>query len=532
MSVINRPIRWRAIRNSPIPHADRNYLYNWLVNFIGPKLARVPVCENHSAPFDIFADIYFNKPSAVLILGPRGGGKSMMSALQTHLECRWNPDYAARIMGGSEQQSRQIYDAINDIVLMGRGLHGSDRDTIKDLHRKEAIYHNGSRVAILPASSKSSRGPHVPSLLLDEIDEIRRDIYDSAVGMAQENVKRGHPTKIIQTSTWHKKNGLMGEKIEEAKSGRFPFHEFCVFEVLERCPPARSGPQLEKCPQCPIQQWCHSDIDTYGRGVPKAKRSKGHYSLESFIQKAILLGTGVIAADYLCAGPRPEGLWFRTFSDLNIGPENPAPGQPGRYNPRLPVHLPIDYGVHTGAPAFQIHKYMTQHGMVEDCHIFADYYSDSMTSYDNGLAILRHFEARMNGRRLSECEVLMDPNAKNKNAIGPVGIAEYQRAGIKNIKWWPYMQNRKQDALRLIESFLKGGDGKPHLFINPECKTTIDAFRNYSRKKMYDIYLPVPEDPQHPWEEMIDSLAGGLYHLYPRGRGYDIGPKVHISRVT
>ena len=41
----------------------------------------------------------------------------------------------------------------------------------------------------LTASQKSVRGPHPPSLLLDEIDEMDLEIFDAALGqpMPQEN---------------------------------------------------------------------------------------------------------------------------------------------------------------------------------------------------------------------------------------------------------------------------------------------------------------------------------------------------------
>lgn len=527
-----RPISWRQLRNTPIPQGNRDHLYEWVVAFLGPELSRAGVCEGHCAPFDAFADMYFNRPSVALMLGPRGGGKSMMSALQTHLECRFHPKYAARIMGGSEQQSRQIYDAINEIVVNGRGLNASDSDTIDDLLKREAIYRNGSRVAILPASTKSSRGPHIPLLMLDEIDEIKRDIFSSAVGMAQEDTRRGYPTKIVMTSTWHRENGLMHEQVEQAKEGRFPFYQFCVFEVLEHCPESRSGPDLENCPACPIKQWCHADIDGYGRGVPKAKRSHGHYSIETFIQKARVLGEGAIVADYLCEGPRPEGVWFRTFSADNVAPDEEGVRGPGQFHSEFPVHIPIDYGVCTAALAFQVRRRAGPEGISEDVHIFGEYYSDGLPAAENARAIRSHMESLMYGRRIEDCIVLMDPAGGNRDPIGPTGLAEYARGGIKNIRWWPRMQGRKLESLRLVESFVKSGTGQRHLFIHPSCKLTIQAFRNYSRRKVGDIFLPVPQDPQHPFEDMIDALAGGLLHIYPNGReARRPARRVHVAGI-
>ena len=52
--------------------------------------------------------------------------------------------------------------------------------------RVRFIYRNGSQVSLLAASPTSVRGPHVPSLKLDEVDEIDPDIRESAMGMAME----------------------------------------------------------------------------------------------------------------------------------------------------------------------------------------------------------------------------------------------------------------------------------------------------------------------------------------------------------
>ena len=54
-------------------------------------------------------------------------------------------------------------------------LNGSllaDGDTLQRLLATEAHYRNGSEISILAATHTSVRGPHVPSLKLDEVDEI------------------------------------------------------------------------------------------------------------------------------------------------------------------------------------------------------------------------------------------------------------------------------------------------------------------------------------------------------------------------
>jgi hypothetical protein len=509
----------RTLRNTPIEPYNYDHLWRWIMYFTGIGLARTAVCKGHHAPFDAFATVYFDRPSNVLILGSRGSGKSMCSALQAHMACRFaSAPHSARIMGGSLQQSGQIYNAIDEFIIRGRGELGSDGDQVKAFLSHQAKYINGSEIRMLAASTKSARGPHVPDLFLDEVDEFNRKIFESAIGMAQ--AKNASKTRIVMTSTWHNETGLMGEQIERSREFGYPFFQFCVFEVLERCPEWRSGPDLENCPACPIVRWCHEDIDDYGEGIPKAKRSDGHYTIDSFIQKVLNLSIGAVESDFLCRGPKAEGIWFRHFAADNIVTDQQISRYVGEYHPEFRVHIPIDYGVCTGAVAFQVRKRQTPHGITEDIHIFADYYSDGLSAAENAAAIRADMEAAMGGRPIGseDVRVLMDPAGGDRNPIGPTGIVEYARGGIRRIRWWPRMQHRKMESLALLDTFIRDGSGEPHLFIHPRCKMTIDAFRNYRRKKVGQIFVPVPEDPQHPWEEIVDSIAGGLLDLYPNGR--------------
>jgi hypothetical protein len=54
---------------------------------------------------------------------------------------------------------------------------------------------------------------------------------------------------------------------------------------------------------------------------------------------------------------------------------------------------------------------------------------------------------------------------------------------------------------------------------------TIAAFKNYQKEKHGEVFGVKPKDPQHPWEEMIDALAGGLLARYPNGRQAPADPR-------
>ena len=198
----------------------RRHLWDWVHAYTGIRIPHQAVCPGHSAPFDFFAQQVLERPRQSLWHGPRGSGKSFLSAVDTHITSRFHARHGTRILGGSGAQSLQIYHALRAIVLDGKGPAGNDRDTVLRLLQSKAEYWNGSEVDILTASPTSVRGPHVPSLKLDEVDEIQPDLRESAIGVCME--QHGSKASILMTSTWHKIAGPMAEQIEKGSRWSLP----------------------------------------------------------------------------------------------------------------------------------------------------------------------------------------------------------------------------------------------------------------------------------------------------------------------
>ena len=231
----------------------------------GVNVADVAVCEGHVDPLTFFTEAVYDRPAQALWHGPRGGGKSYLRALATHCDSLQYDDHETKILGGSEAQSKQIFNAIKSISA----VKVDREDAVPDVTATKATYSTGSTVEFIPASPKSVRGPHVPSLCLDEVDEIDPEIREAAVGMSMD--LHGARGSITMTSTWHRVAGPMADLIDRGRAGMFPVHTFCVFETLERCPEDRSGESLEKCPECPLMKWCHSDMGAASIGSSQSQ---------------------------------------------------------------------------------------------------------------------------------------------------------------------------------------------------------------------------------------------------------------------
>lgn len=474
-------------------------LWSVVRDLIGLELVREPVCQGHSSPWQYFAQLYLERPPLALVHGPRGGGKSLLAAVDTHLRSRWTPGHGTRILGGSRAQSAQVYEALASII------RDRDPDAVAKLQKETARYHNGADVTMLAASRTSVRGPHVPSLKLDEVDEIDPEIREAAMGMCLN--RKGQPASVLMTSTWHRLGGPMATLIERGRAGQFPFFTFCAFDVLEFCPEQRSGPALEHCPRCPLMPWCHEDRDSHPSGLPKAKRARGHYGIDTLIQKVQATSLRTFEADYLCRGPRADGLWFPGFDESS----SVTPG--AEYDPTLAVHLAIDPGVFTGAVFFQIARIAGAAGPIDEVRVFADYLAEDVPAERNAAALVALAGSRCQGRLDS---VWYDPAGSHRTPIGPTVLAELERGGLRGLRPWP--RGSVADGLALVESFVQTADGCAHLLIHPRCQMLRQALNSYRRARRGGQWQDYPEDPQHPHEDLIDALRGGLRALFPEGR--------------
>lgn len=426
-----------------------------------------------------------DRPDLIVVHGPRGGGKSYGAGFATLVDSLIWRRHGTRILGGSLAQSQQIYSALRDFDERRPGSWS----VITQRHARTV---EGSTVAILSASRTSVRGPHVPTLRLDEVDEIEDDLRESAMGMALG--QGGARASVSLTSTWHRVGGAMS-RLRETMGDSIPWFTFCAFEVLERCPVERSGPRLEHCPDCPLVKWCHDD------GGPKAKRSAGHYPIDTLIQKVRAVSARVFESDYLCRKPKADGVWFKAFDPaIHVDPL-------AAYDPSLPVHLAIDSGVFTGAVAFQIRH---RPGQAPGVVVFADWLLEDVPARRAAQTIRGELGARVG----SLLHVWTDPAGGARTPIGPTVLGEYSEAGLKATPW---PGGSVADGLALVESLVDPAWGRARLAITPDCSHLPAALEAYRRARRGGQWQDYPEDPQHPFEDLVDALRGGLRAALPDG---------------
>lgn len=191
-----------------------------------------------------------------------------------------------------------------------------------------------------------------------------------------------------------------------------------------------------------------------------------------------------------------EGAWFDGFD------HGKHVSELAEYDPRFPVYVGLDSGNHAAAVWFQLRP--------PGVCVFADMLSVGDGAYRAALQVRSISEALCGGRIESAAT---DPAGGAKTGIGITTFAEYERAGLR---FHPWPLRTRIDSLNLVESFVSVEPTE--MLVHPRCQHLINAFANYKRAKRQSQWIDEAEDPQHPHEDLIDALKGGLCDKFPEGR--------------
>ncbi len=120
---------------------------------------------------------------------------------------------------------------------------------------------------------------------------------------------------------------------------------------------------------------------------------------------------------------------------------------------------------------------------------------------------------------MQRLRVSIDPGGSARTAVGPTVRGEFERTGLlgrNGLENWPV--GPKADGLQLVEALLRSADGTVNLKIHPRCRRLIAALQSYVRARRASQWMDYPEDLQHPHEDLVDPLCGGLKLELPAGR--------------
>ena len=206
------------------------------------------VCPGHAAPMDYLEQAFLGPGRDLLVWACRGGAKTELGSIATHLDSIFRPGCQTRILGGSLDQSEKMYEYLRRkwSGAFGRLLAGEPTG------RRTELW-NGSAVEVLTQSQRSIRGQRVHRLRCDEVDEFDPDVWRAAQFVTQSGPGRDGrwiAAQLEAFSTMHRPFGPMADLVEA-----FAAHGGPGTEAHGRRPvgvAAGAGPALEAHGRRPV----------------------------------------------------------------------------------------------------------------------------------------------------------------------------------------------------------------------------------------------------------------------------------------
>jgi hypothetical protein len=140
---VTRSTNQVATNLSPINIAETEEgLRKRILDQTGLRIAAEVVCPEHVSVWDSIRSVLIERPPLTPVLRSRGAGRSFLSALNTYPTSLKYPRRGTRILGGSRAQSEQVYRAVREIVLDGKGRCAQEMDPTElvGLTKTEALY--------------------------------------------------------------------------------------------------------------------------------------------------------------------------------------------------------------------------------------------------------------------------------------------------------------------------------------------------------------------------------------------------------
>ena len=441
-------------------------LKNYLAVFLSLNIGDTKICPEHNCPMDYLwhcwgSDFDRNRNGDCVVWACRGGGKTLIAAVATLLDCIFKPSCKVRILAGSQLQALRMYD-----YLLGFLRGGFENFLAEPVRKNKCSFINGSNVEVLTQSAASVRGSHIHKLRCDEVELFDRQIFETAKFITKST--GGIIGAMESLSTMHQPFGIMHELVGKAASSNTKIFKWCIWEVIENCPPERS------CSRCPLNSDCQG----------KARRANGYLKIEDVLTQMRRSSRSAFESEMLCIRPSLENVVFAEFEPaVHISPVD--------YNQNLPLYRAIDFGFVN--PFVCLWIQIDGDGTVR----VIDEYVKSRQTVDT------HADEIKNKTPCGEDNVtatFCDPAGAGVNDVsGTSPVSQLKAAGIK----LRYKRSPILEGIELIRRTLCNGEGKSSLIISPRCGRLIEAMQCYHYPPVGSIELPLKDGIyDHP----IDAL--------------------------
>ena len=315
-----------------------------------------------SSPMDALWEMYRitvleenpqNVQELIYVAG-RGSGKTVSVSLAQLLAVIHGQRDVVHV-GAIQAQAKRAYDYINGYLMRERVKNIIDPPKTPENQKilikntmERSIFRIGGEsctIEIIPCTIKSTNGPHVSLVTVDEVDTISGEglkAYKEISGML--DTKRGKRPLRVNISTRKSRYGLMEQQISSAEKMGKIVRRWTALEFMQKCPDSRSGTEktlyyidmednnilspedwnklhdqkkkdyepvdaLDKCAKCPLLPWC--------RGDAKRQESKSTMlkSIDEINAKIMSEGADWTSAQLFNLKPSVEGIIYKEFDE-------------------------------------------------------------------------------------------------------------------------------------------------------------------------------------------------------------------------
>jgi hypothetical protein len=497
--------------------ASPESLWQFVHVVYGLAVPRVAVCPGHAAPMDYLERAFLAPGRDLVVWACRGGAKTELGSVAAHLDALFRPGCQTRILGGSLEQSDRMYR-----YLLRKWDGACGRLLARPPTARRTELANGSVIEVLTQSERSVRGQRVHRLKCDEVDEFSPGVWQAAQFTTQSSAGRDGawiPSQMEAFSTMHRPFGPMAELVERvgqraeqrepspsperrdtpegrgsgAGDGGPALLKWCLWEIIENCPPDRS------CSRCPLWSDCEG----------RARRANGYFPIADAVAQRTRASRRAWEAEMLCLRPRADRLVFAEFDPA-------AHVAPVSFDASLPLYRALDFGyanpfvclwlqVRGGTEAHDDRAGDVDLSRVQ-VRVLAEYVARERP-------ISEHARAMADGDPGPVVRTFADPAGWQRSDVTGTGpCQELSRLGIR-------VRTPRAgilEGVELVRRLLKprpAREGGPGLVVDPSCEWLIRAFQEYHWSESAGgerSERPAKDGADHP----IDALryfATGLF---------------------
>jgi hypothetical protein len=466
------------LRALPKTIGDQWELRSWVEWVTGLKMPVRGVCKGHQAPFEYLKKAYFEPAGDLVVWAPRGGGKTRLGAIATLLDLVFKPGCQVRIIGGSLEQSMKMWEH-----LRADTLRAMERGVVRGKVRERRIeLANGSVAAVLTQSERAVRGVRVQKMRCDEVEDFTPRVWEAAQlttrslsranGIADcgSQVAESKPVvagaAVEAYSTWHRRFGMMRSIVDGARERGTPVLQWCLLDVLEKCPPTRA------CAGCPLWEDCGG----------AAREAQGFFKIDDAIAMKRRVSLEVWESEMLCRKLSSKDSVFKTFDEsIHVRESVPWP-----HPSELLTWLAMDFGYVNPFVCLFIRTDPQKSAV----HVFDEYVQEQRMLEEHLIELKRRWPGKI-------FRVACDPAGKQRND-------QTAQSNVQVLRKQYQVRCRSLPiavGLDKVRRALKPALGPVTLFVHPRCTRLIRALHAYR----YDGSSEVPvKDGVH--DHLIDAL--------------------------